>query len=117
MHIRAAPKKRGRRASWEDGLYVKLLREVHDLRDKNEGITVAKALRILRDQSPWKRYAPQLEARYTEARRIEKHYRSLYREWKGNPGGFKITLLKSFAIDPGQYFEQRRLEGFKIDEI
>lgn len=118
MDAGPAPKKPGRPRSWEDGLNVKLLRAVEDLRDKNKGMTIAEAVKSLRKDGEWEKYTQEnLEVRQREASRIENDYRRLYREWKENPNGLHVALLKAFAVDLDEYFEQRRLEGFKIDEI
>jgi hypothetical protein len=116
MNVRPASKKRGRPRSW-DALNVKLLRAVEDLRDKNKRMTFAKAIQTLR-KGEWSSYTQQnLAVRHREARRIEQDHRRLYREWKENPKGFHIVLLNALAVDLDEYFDQRRLEGFKIDEI
>ena len=115
MHVRPAAKKRGRPRSW-DALNVKLLRAVESLRATNKRMTIEKAIQTLR-KGEWSRYKQQsLVVRHREAHGIEQDHRRLYREWKENPEGH-IVLLKAFAVDLDEYFEQLRLEGFKIDEI
>jgi hypothetical protein len=80
-------------------------------------MTIEKAIQTLR-KGEWSRYQQQsLVTRHREAHRIEQGHRRLYREWKENPEGLHIALHKAFAIDLDEYFEQLRLEGFKIDEI
>jgi hypothetical protein len=117
MNARSASKKRGRPRSW-DSLNVKLLRAVENLRYKNKRMTFAEAIRTLRNDVEWNRYTQQnLAVRHREARRIEQDHRRLHREWKENPKGLHIVLLNAFAVDLDEYFERRRLEGFKIDEI
>jgi hypothetical protein len=118
MNVRPAPKKRGRTRSWGDGLNVKLLRAVEDRRGKNERMTIAKAIQDLRKDDGWSEYSQvNLEVRHREARRTEEDHRRLHREWKENPGSFRIALLKAFAVDLDEHLEQLRSEGFKIDEI
>ena len=56
MNARPAPKQRGRSRSWADGLGVKLLRAVEDLRDENKRMTIKEAIRALRGRSEWGGY-------------------------------------------------------------
>jgi hypothetical protein len=117
MTVRPASKKRGRVRSWDD-LYAKLLRAVEDVREEKR-MTIREAIKVLRKGSDWRSFTQEsLEIRYREARNIEQDHRRLYREWKENPSGLPIALLKAFAVNLDEhYFEQLRSGGFKIDEI
>jgi hypothetical protein len=115
MNAGPGPKQRGPSPAWADGLGVKLLRAVEDILAQKR-MPVRDAIKALPGR--WGGGAREnLEVRYREARRIEHEHRRLYREWKENPDGLQIRLLKTFAVDLPKHFERLRSEGFKIDEI